>query len=163
MFYVDILREFQKQKLDFMVVGGTAFNLLGGMRSTQDLDIVVRLEDKNILKAVDVLVKKGYKPRQPVDPFDFADSVKRNNWIKNKHMKALNFYKDIRSYESVDIIVDYPIGFEKMKKSAVVMTVDKIKIPVVSIDDLIKMKQEAGRPIDKIDVEQLKIIKRLNR
>jgi hypothetical protein len=163
MFYLDILRAFQKHKLDFVVVGGTAFNLLGGMRATQDLDIVVRLEDKNILKAVDVLVKKGYKPRQPVDPFDFADSSKRRDWIENKHMKALNFYKDIRSYESVDIIVDYPIGFEKMKKSAVVVKVDRIKIPVVSIDDLIKMKQEAGRPVDKMDVARLKIIKRLNK
>ena len=163
MFYLDVLREFKKQKLDFVVVGGTAFNLLGGMRATQDLDIVVRLEDKNILKAVKVLVKKGYKPRQPVDPFDFADTVKRNDWIKNKHMKALNFYKDIRSYESVDIIVDYPLEFKKIKSSAKMIVVDKVKIAVVSIDNLIKMKQEAGRPIDKMDVAQLKIIKGLNK
>ena len=40
--YEEILREFQKQKVKYVLVGGIAFNLLGGSRNTLDMDILVK-------------------------------------------------------------------------------------------------------------------------
>src|SRR3989338_7724832 len=106
--YEEILREFQKQRVKYVLVGGIAFNLLGGYRVTLDMDILIEMSDKNIFKVVNILKKAGYHVRQPVDPILIADKKTREDWIKNKHMKAFNFYKDERSYQAVDILIDSP-------------------------------------------------------
>ncbi len=107
-FYEDILREFQKQKVKYVLVGGIAINLLGLMRSTSDMDVLVEMTDDNLKKAVNILKKKGYRVRQPVDPMGIADKKTRQEWIEKKHMKAFNFYKEV-SFEEVDIIIDSPV------------------------------------------------------
>ena len=50
--YEEILREFQKQKVKYVLVGGIAFNLLGGERNTLDMDILVEMTDDNLGKIV---------------------------------------------------------------------------------------------------------------
>ena len=39
--------------------------------------------------------------------------------------------------------------------------IDNLTLPVISIDKLIKMKKKTGRTIDKLDIEELKKIKKL--
>ncbi|MBU0604788.1 MAG: nucleotidyltransferase family protein [Candidatus Omnitrophica bacterium] len=160
--YEDILREFQKQKVRYVLVGGIAVNLLGSLRSTADMDILVEMTDTNLAKIASILKKKGYRVKQPVDPMGIADSKKREDWIKNKHMKAFNFYKE-NEFKEVDIIIESPISFEEAKDNAVRVRSGGITIPVVSIDNLIKMKKDAGRSIDKLDMEELRKIKKLKR
>ncbi|OGX07380.1 MAG: hypothetical protein A2Z88_03850 [Omnitrophica WOR_2 bacterium GWA2_47_8] len=160
--YEEILREFQKQKVKYVLVGGIALNLLGSLRSTADLDILVEMSDNNLAKVVQILKRQGYRVKQPVDPMGIANSRIRQDWIKNKHMKAFNFYKE-QEFKEVDIIIDSPVSYEKAKKDAILIQADNIKIPVVSIDNLIKMKKDTGRPMDKLDVSELKKIKELKR
>ena len=57
--YEDILREFQKKRVRYVIVGGVAFNLLGGYRTTLNLDILVEMTDVNLAKVVTILKKKG--------------------------------------------------------------------------------------------------------
>lgn len=38
--YEDVFREFQKQKVKYVIVGGIAVNLHGLLRNTADLDIL---------------------------------------------------------------------------------------------------------------------------
>ena len=59
--YEEILREFQKGKVRYVLVGGMAFNLLGALRSILDMDILVEMSDNNLAKIVKILKKKGYK------------------------------------------------------------------------------------------------------
>ena len=75
--YSEILKDFQKQKVKYIVVGGLAFNLLGGQRSTSDLDILVEMSDINLAKIVKILTKRGYRVKQPVDPMGIADKATR--------------------------------------------------------------------------------------
>lgn len=77
-------------------------------------------------------------------------------------MKAFNFYKEDELKE-VDIIIESPVSFEEAKKSAIRIRVDDFILPVISIDKLIKMKRKTGRPVDKLDVEELKKIKKLRK
>jgi len=42
-----------------------------------------------------------------------ADSNTRNNWIKNKNMKALNFYRDT---EEVDLVVGTLVKYFSVMK-----------------------------------------------
>jgi len=159
-FYEGILRAFQKQKVKYVIVGGIAVNLLGSMRSTADLDILVEMSDNNLEKIVKILKSRGYRVKQPVDPMRIVDRKTREDWIKNKHMKAFNFYKKDELKE-VDIIIESPVSFEEARKSIIRIKVDDLTLPVISINNLIKMKRKTGRAIDKLDIEELKKIKKL--
>lgn len=158
--YEEILREFQKQKVKYILVGGIAVNLLGSFRNTLDLDVLLEMSDDNLKKAIGILKKKGYHIKQPVDPMGITKKAIREDWIKNKHLKALNFYKDAELKE-VDIIIDTPISYKDAKRDIVWITRADITLPVASIDNLIKMKKKTGRMIDKLDIGELKKIKKL--
>jgi predicted nucleotidyltransferase len=160
--YEEILREFQKQKVKYVLVGGIAVNLLGSLRSTADMDILVEMSNENLRKVVGILKKKGYHVKQPVDPMGIADEKLRYDWIHNKHMKAFNFYKE-DVLKEVDIIIDAPVSFDKAKSDALRIKIDDMIVPVISIDNLIKMKKNTGRSIDKLDIEELRKIKKLRR
>lgn len=161
-FYEEILRAFQKQKVKYVLVGGIAGNLLGLMRSTADLDILVEMSDDNLKKIVKILKRLNYRVEQPVDPLKIADRQVRENWIKNKHMKTFNFYKN-DEFKEVDIIIESPVTFEEGEKSAILIRIDDLRVPVISIDNLIKMKKKTDRAVDRLDIEELNRIKRLKK
>jgi TPP-dependent 2-oxoacid decarboxylase len=160
MLYEEILRAFQKQKVKYVLVGGIAVNLLGYLRSTADIDILLEMSDSNLKKVVTILKKEGYRVKQPVDPMGIANAEIRRDWIHNKHMKAFNFYKEDELKE-VDIIIESPVSFEEAKKGTLRIKIGDMMLPVISIDNLIKMKKNTGRSVDKFDIEELKRIKRL--
>lgn len=158
--YEEILREFQKQKVKYVLVGGFAVALMGFARSTADMDILVEMSNDNLAKVVTILKEKGYRVKQPVDPMGIADEKLRYDWIHNKHMRAFNFYKEDELRE-VDIIIESPVTFEDAKKDIMRIKIDDMVVPVVSIDNLIRMKKNTGRDIDKMDIKQLRRIKKL--
>lgn len=160
-FYEEILREFQKKKVKYILVGGVAYNLLGGARSTFDLDILVEMKGPNLLKVIKILLNKGYHVKQPVNPLDFADPRIRKDWIKNKHMKAFNFYKGERNYEEVDIIIESPVNYDKAVKDIVKVKVRDMVLPVISLNKLIEMKKGTARQQDEDDIKNLLILKRV--
>lgn len=158
--YEEILREFQKQKVKYVLVGGIAVNLLGFLRSTADMDILVEMSNNNLRKVVTILKKKGYQVKQPVDPMEIANEKTRQDWIHNKHMKAFNFYKEDELKE-VDIIIESPVPYEEAKKNTLKIRIGNMILPIISIDNLVKMKKNTGRSVDKFDIEELKKIKKL--
>lgn len=162
MIYEEILRDFQKQRVRYLIVGGIALNLHGSLRSTADLDILVEMSDRNLAKIVTILLRRGYRVRQPVDPMGMADRKTREDWIRRKHMKAFNFYKD-GELKEVDIIIDSPVSYGAARKKAARKRVGRISLPLISIPHLIQMKQGTGRAVDQWDVEELKKIKRMHR
>jgi len=155
--YEEVLREFQKQKVKYVLVGGIAFNLLGGNRNTLDMDILVEMADENLLKVVNIMKKAGYHVKQPVDPVKIADKKTREGWIKNKNMKAFNFYKGERTYEEVDIVIDSPVDFNEAIKDAIEAKVSGLTLKVISPEKFIKMKKFSGRAKDLQDIEDLKM------
>ena len=160
--YEEILREFQKEKIKYILVGGIALNLLGVERATHDMDILVEMTDDNLAKVVSILGNKGYKVKQPVDPMGIADKKIRADWIYNKNMKAFNFYKEDEMKE-VDIIIDSPVQYPEAKKDAIWLKSGQLALPVISIKKLIKMKKDTGRPTDRFDVKALKRMEKLKR
>ncbi|MCX5699790.1 MAG: hypothetical protein NTX01_08890 [Candidatus Omnitrophica bacterium] len=158
--YEEILRAFQKYKVQYMVIGGIAVNLLGALRSTADLDVLLEMSEDNLKKALAVLKKCKYRVKQPIDLVKIADKKTREYLISQKNLKAVNFYKD-GSFEEVDIIIEAPVTFKEAKKDITWARGSGISIPLISIDGLIKMKKKSGRIVDKLDIDALKRIKRL--
>ena len=160
--YEEILREFQKQKVRYILVGGIALNLLGVERATHDMDVLVEMSDDNLAKVVSILRGNGYRVKQPVDPMGIADKKIRADWINNKNMKAFNFYKEDEMKE-VDIIIDSPVKYNDARKDAAVIKSGLLNLSVISIKKLIKMKKDTGRPQDRLDVISLRRVERLER
>ncbi|MBI4430252.1 MAG: hypothetical protein HY587_00885 [Candidatus Omnitrophica bacterium] len=158
--YEEIFRDFQKEKVKYMLVGGIAVNLHGLVRNTSDLDILVKMSDKNLHKIVSILKKHGYRVRQPVDPMGIADAKTRKDWIENKHMKAFNFFLD-KEWKEVDIIIDSPVSYEEAKQKAKYIELGNLLLPLISVDHLIQMKENTGRDMDRSDIAMLKKMKEL--
>jgi hypothetical protein len=156
--YKVIFGELNKLGIDYLLVGGLAVNFHGVPRMTYDIDLMLLLQADNILRLVMKLTQWGYKPKIPVDPKDLANEMKRNIWIQNKGMKALNFYSEKLTIGEIDLVFDSPIPYDKLKSRAVKIELQGDRIPVVSIRDLIELKQRAGRKQDLADIESLKMI-----
>ena len=156
--YLTIFKELNQLKVDYLVVGGLAVNFHGIPRMTYDIDIMILLEPKNILKLVSKLRNWGYRSKAPVDPRDLADEAKRNWWIQDKGMKAFNFYSETLPIGEIDLVIDSPIPYDKLKARAIMFELQDEKIPTISIHDLIELKFQAGQKQDLADVEHLKMV-----
>lgn len=157
--YLTIFKKLNEKKIKYILAGGMAVNLHGIPRMTYDIDLIVDLEDKNLKKFLHLLKEWGFKPKIPVDIMDFAEEEKRGDWIKNKNMKAFNLVNPKWAVSEIDIVINTPIDYKIASKGIKYFVVQNITIPTVSIDDLIKMKQKAGREQDKADVKYLKRLK----
>ena len=153
-----IFKELNRIGIDYLVVGGLAVNFHGVPRMTYDIDLVILLEPENILKLVTRLTQWGYRPKIPVDPRDLADELKRNLWVNEKGMKALNFYSETLPIAEIDIVIDTPIRYEELKSRAIRVELQDEQVPTVSIHDLIELKLRAGRKQDLSDVEHLRMV-----
>jgi len=156
MFYFEILKGLDKKGIKYLIVGGLSVNLYGVPRVTQDIDIIIAINRENILKITSLLKNLEYIPRLPVNPEDLADPDKVKDWIENKNLKAFSFYHKKDTYKVVDIVLVHPLDFEKAFENKTVKKVEETKIYLVSIEDLIIMKEFSGRPQDFSDIEMLK-------
>lgn len=154
-FYEDIFKAFEKEKIDYVVVGGLAAVLHGLMRLTVDLDLIVALEKSNLEKFSEVMKKLGYRPKVPANPKDLGDPQIREQWINEKNMKVFSFYHDKDQSKLIDVFVTEPIPFEKLNKDKKIIKADHIHIPICSIEHLIELKKISGRPQDLADIKGL--------
>jgi predicted nucleotidyltransferase len=156
--FLEILNQLHDHHVDFVIVGGVAASLHGGSRVTFDLDVVPSLEPDSWRAAVDFLWGLGTRPRIPESQERIRDVEHIRRWRQEKGMLALNFRAPDGSTE-VDLLVGESDGFEQLRQRAVCVTVDDRTFFVASIEDLIAMKQRAGRPQDLLDIAELQAIR----
>ena len=157
--YLPIFKALNDANIKYVVVGGIATILHGYVRATSDIDLVVDLQVEEATKVMTVLTTAGFKPKVPVQAMEFADANKREQWVKEKGMQVFSMYHPDRIGLTVDLFVKHPIPFDELWSHSVVMNLDGINVRTCSIDDLITMKQQAGRHKDLADIEQLTKIK----
>ena len=144
-----------------MVFGGIATILHGVQRLTTDLDVIILMTPQNIEKVFTTLGKMGYKPKVPVTVQEFKDPKNRNSWYKKKNMKVFSFYHNQDLTKIIDIAIEDLIEYKDVKKNY--KMAGKLRIPVISMGDLLKLKKRAGRTIDLIDIDDLKRLGRVKK
>jgi hypothetical protein len=144
----------------YVVVGGFATVLHGHARLTADIDLVVDLVPDEARKAVETLTSLGFRPRAPVEPFAFADSATRRQWVQEKGMRVFSLWDPANPMLEIDLFAEHPIDFEELWNRAEIVTLTQTVVRIASIRDLIRLKQLAGRPQDLADVEALENILR---
>jgi len=156
MIYEEVFREFESNKVRYLVVGGVAVNIYGYVRMTVDLDLMVDLSDINLTKIVGAMEKLGYSPRAPVKSHELLSKEKRDAWIKKKGAVVFTFTNPQKPFEQVDLFLVNPMSFEEAYERGKHMNIGGINVTLISVDDLITMKTSTGRPRDLEDVHHLK-------
>ena len=143
----------------YLVAGGMAVNAHGYVRLTQDVDLVIQLESRNVRSALDALGSLGYRPTAPVTPAAFAEPEQRARWIEEKRMLVLNLQSDPHRETPVDVFVSEPFDFDLEYEAALKGEVAPgLTVRFVSIPTLIAMKTLANRPRDVDDIQHLRWI-----
>ena len=87
----------------------------------------------------------------------FSNSELRATWIRGKGMQVLQFWSAAHRETSADVFVTEPFAFEEEYARALVSPLrENLSIRFVSLPTLIRMKEEADRPQDRADSEQLR-------
>ncbi|HBB02882.1 MAG: hypothetical protein US89_C0007G0067 [Candidatus Peregrinibacteria bacterium GW2011_GWF2_38_29] len=159
--FVKIFKVFNDAKVKYLVIGGVAVNLHGYPRFTGDLDVLLFLNKEN-LSRVDVVMKKlGYSERLPVSIMNLSDGEQVKKWVKEKNFKAFTFNPPEHELLQIDIVIEESLKFEQFYGKKLMKEFSGVKIPVVSLGDLIQMKKKTGRSKDEDDLQVLKHLSQL--
>ena len=154
MFIHRVAEALQQQGVAFAIVGGYAVALHGAVRGTVDIDIVLRFGKKDFVGAEAAFKGIGLTPRLPVSAeqvFDF-----REEYIKNRSLIAWSFFNPTNPAEVVDVVITHDLG--KMRINNI--KAGGHKLPVLSIPDLIAMKNLSARPQDREDIAALERLRK---
>jgi len=139
----DLLRLLKEHRVDFIIIGASAFPVYGYVQATLDIDIFIKPEKTNAERTYSALKEFGY---------DLSD-VSISDLLTKKLL--------IRQYDVEVYIHPFVKGvtFEKVWKNKVEAKYGKTRVFFASLDDLIDMKRAAGRPQDVQDLKYLMKIK----
>lgn len=149
-----LLQRLLKNKIDFVLIGGFAGTVHGSTLVTQDLDICLAVTEEEITKLRAAL--KDINPRHRMNPSfkpSFMDYPKDLTGVNNIYLETEVGVLDILS--SCE-----PAGsFHEIKSRAISISLYGYSCHVISIDDLIKIKETMKRPKDLQAVHELKLIR----
>ncbi len=153
-----VVRALNGEGVRVLVAGGLAVNAHGYLRFTRDADLVLDLEPDNVRRAFEALGRLGYRPSVPITADGFADADLRERWVREKHMRVLQFWSDQHRETPLDVFVQAPFAFDEEYTRALVKELAGAgPVRFVSLRTLIRMKESAGRPEDRIDIEHLRM------
>ncbi len=121
------------------IIGGVAASLQGQARATEDVDALLRLDEKTLDHFLDMAMAQGFKPRIP-DAVSFA------------RRSAVLLLEHEASRVGVDLtICRLPFDSDAIDRSRLIVMGD-LQFSVVAPEDLIIMKAIAHRPQDSQDI-----------
>jgi len=148
-----ILGVLVRHQVRFVVIGGVAASLQGSTTITNDFDICYSRDPDNLERLAAALAEVGATLRGARQPVAFR--------LDARTLKAgLNFTFDTK-YGPFDCLGEASGSFDykQLTSNADEMGLVGTKVPVASLDDLIRMKRAAGRNKDLIEVENLSALR----
>ncbi len=137
-----LLRSLNARKARYVVIGATAFPVHGYARATLDVDLFIEPTEENARRVREALSDFGYD----VSDLTIEDLLRK---------KVL-----IRQYVLQTDLHPFVAGatFEEVWDHRIESRLGQTPTAFASLDDLIRMKQAAGRPKD---IEDLKALRKL--
>jgi hypothetical protein len=136
--FKDLLVEFVRCGVRFVLLGGYAVGIHAKPRATKDLDLLVSGEGGNLNRVADALTTFGA-------PAAVIAAARNMSATEIVYLGVPPVRIDIlRRADGVDT--------EHVIERAAVVMLGDLAIPVISIDDLIANKRASGRPQDLADV-----------
>lgn len=135
----DFLNSLNKNKVEYLLLGGWAVGIYGAPRATVDMDVFIAVDDENLAKLLKALYEFG-APTVPMEHFKDIGQVFRMG----------------RSPIRIEILnqasgIDFKGCYGRRK----IINIDGLEISIISIADLLKNKAAAGREKDVADLRNL--------
>ena len=137
-----LLKSLDTHKVRYVVIGAAAFPVHGYARATLDIDIFIEPTRSNARRALTALAEFGH---------DVADLTVDDMLAKKLLIRQYILETDIHPFVT-------SVTFEQVWRHRVRDTLGQTPVYFASPDDLIKMKQAAGRPKD---LEDLRVLLKL--
>jgi hypothetical protein len=132
---------FSEEKVEFMLVGAYAVAAHGLPRATGDIDLWIRCSDDNAGRVLKALAKFG----APLSKFTKQDLATPGIVIQLGVTPR-----------RIDILTEITdVTFTEAAPSQVIVNVEGVDVPVISLPLLLKNKRAVGRPQDLADVARL--------
>ncbi|KAB2842619.1 hypothetical protein F9K50_01645 [bacterium] len=144
-----------ENQVEFLLIGGVAAIGHGMTHSTNDLDICYKRSPENFRAIVKALGPSHPRLRVPggAVPFLFDEKTLSN---------GINFTLET-DWGDLDLLGDVPGtgNYEALSPRAVITRFYDYELRTISLDDLIKAKQTAGRNKDKLHLMELEAIREI--
>jgi predicted nucleotidyltransferase len=149
-----ILQELVEGGVEFLLIGGVAVGYHGHIRATKDVDVVPAPDPENLRRLAQVLERLGaqiegaedFEEGELPSPLDSSTLELGGNWVLSTRLGRL----DVMQW-----IGDEPL-WEGLSPSAIEDRIADLPIKVVGFEDLVRLKELAGRPEDLIDLQRLR-------
>ena len=149
-----ILVELSREGIEFLVIGGVAVGFHGYVRATKDVDIVPAPDPANLerlarlLRSLDAQIEgaQEFEDEELPDPLDPEALGLGGNWVLRTRLGRF----DIMQWIGEDAL------WEKLAPAAVEAEIEGLAIKFASYEDLVALKEMAGRPEDLIDLQRLR-------
>ena len=144
-----------KHGVEYVLVGGAAVVAHGSTLMTQDLDILYRVSPENVHRLLSAF--------EELDAYVFNDSRKLRFEFEhlNNHGHHLTETKAGRIDALGSIGARGDIHYEHLLSDAVKLDVFGVQLLCISLEQLISVKRELGRPRDQAAVLELEALKKL--
>jgi predicted nucleotidyltransferase len=152
-----ILQELVEGEVEFLLIGGVAVGYHGHIRATKDVDVVPAPDRGNlerlagVLRDLDAQVEGGdeFSEGEMPDPLDPGALELGGNWVLATRLGRL----DVMQW-----IGDHPL-WEELSPRSIEDSVGDLPMRFVGYDDLIRLKELAGRPEDLADLQRLREVR----
>ncbi len=147
---LDALEVLIQHRVRFVIIGGFGAQLLGAPLITQDLDICYSRDKGNLERLAAALqdlhaTLRGAPPDVPFHPD--VPTLKAGNHF--------TFATDAGALDILGSPSGARRGYEELAPAATEVVLEPYRVKVAAIDDLIRMKEAAGRPKDLAVLEEL--------
>jgi len=139
--FKEFLKLLNRNKVEYLLVGGYAVGYYGYPRATADMDIWVAINQNNAGRIISVLKKFGF------DPPDLSEDV----FLKQKQVVRMG-QPPVR----IELLTTLSgVGFDECFKEKMQTVIEDVKVNIISLKHLKINKAAAGRYSDKADLEKL--------
>jgi predicted nucleotidyltransferase len=149
-----LLRELVNGGVDFLVIGGVAVGYHGHVRATKDVDVVPAPDPENLERLAQVLQRLDtevegageFDEEELPDPLDPEALGQGGNWVLMTRLGRL----DIMQWIGDDGL------WQKLSPGSIEDVIGDLPIKMVGYEDLVALKEMAGRPEDRADLRRLR-------
>ncbi len=146
-----LLENLIKADVKFIIIGGFAVNYYGYSRTTGDLDLWIKPDNKNRDKLAGVLEKSGFNRRD-------LKIIRQTNFEQ-----VFVFHIWEKPFQ-IDFITRVSgIDFNRADKAKIIVSIQGLDLPMISFEHLILSKMTTNRLRDKADIEELQKISQAKR